>query len=232
MTDLSAERPLPAWRARWERQKRRIDAMSLRERAILFFAMAAVVGALFDAVVLTPLNARAKLRAAEVTTRRTEIDGLREKLLSATQQQTDSPAVRLLAELREAEKRAAELAQELAGAAPGGVAKLDDATTLPTVLQRLLVGQPGLQLNRLTLLTPDNNAAGGQVRIPGLQWQGVDLQIEGGFVEITRYLQRLELELAGLRWGDMRLVSTSGQAQGAAHSSRLAVQLYVLRLAP
>ena len=96
--------------------------MSLRERAILFFAMAAVVGALFDAVVLTPLNARAKLRAAEVTTRRTEIDGLREKLLSASQQPADAPAVRLLAELREAEKQAALLAQELAGAAPGGVA--------------------------------------------------------------------------------------------------------------
>ncbi|MEO3693798.1 hypothetical protein [Roseateles paludis] len=232
MTEVSAERPQPAWLARWERQKRRIDAMSLRERAILFFAMAAVVGALFDALVLTPLNARAKLRAAEVTTRRTEIDGLREKLLSSTQQQADSPAVRLLAEVREAEKQAAHLAQELSSVAPGGVAKLDEATTLPTVLQRLLVGQPGLQLNRLTLLTPDNNAAGGQVRIPGLQWQGVDLQIEGSFVEITRYLQRLELELAGLRWGDMRLVSTSGQAKDASHTSRLAVQLYVLRLAP
>ena len=188
--------------------------MSLRERAILFFAMAAVVGALFDAVVLTPLNARAKLRAAEVTTRRTEIDGLREKLLSASQQPADAPAVRLLAELREAEKRAAELAQGLRAPRPAVWPSWTMPPPCPPCCNACWWASPD------AAQPPDPAHARQQRRWrpgahPGLQWRGVDLQIEGGFVEITRYLQRLELELAGLRWGDMRLVSTSGQAQGA-----------------
>jgi len=55
-------RRLAPWQARWERQAKRIDALSLRERAILFLSIAAVLAAIFDTAVLSPLSARAKQR--------------------------------------------------------------------------------------------------------------------------------------------------------------------------
>lgn len=215
----------------WEAQARRIDALSLRERAILFLSIAAVLALLFDTLVLAPLSARAQLRSEAQARQAAEITRLREQFIAASRN-TDDPVAQLRAQLDAAHSERTRLDAELrrAGSAASGEG-------LSVVLQRLLAQQPGLVLERLTLLdeAPVAAAAGAASAahtgrppaLPGLSWQGVELQLQGSYRDTQRYLQALEGELPGLRWGEMRL-----QGGGGSEAPRLQAQVFLLKVQP
>lgn len=222
-------------RAVWERQARRIDALSLRERAIILLSIAAVLAALFDTLVLTPLSARNKLRSDAQASQAAELTQLREQFVAASRTVND-PAGQLRNQLDAAQAERLRLVAELraAGSVSGGEG-------LSVVLQRLLSQQPGLVLERLALLddTPVAAPASGTTSLaasapvsrptamPGMVWQGVELQVLGRYGDIQRYLQALESELPGLRWGEMHL-SGSGNNE----PPRLRTQLFLLKVQP
>lgn len=211
-------------RARWERQARRIDALSLRERAILFLSIVAVLAALFDTLVLSPLSARARLRSEVRSAQDAEVAQLRQQFVAASQNVGD-PAGQLQVQLHEARAERTRLDGELrkAGSVSGGEG-------LSAVLQRLLARQPGLVLERLALLedTPATPAsASAPAGVPGVSWQGVELQVQGGYHDIQRYLQALERELPGLRWGELHLSAPDTTAP-----PRLRAQIFLLRVQP
>ena len=101
------------------------------------------------------------------------------------------------------------------------------------MLQRLLAQQPGLLLERLVLLddSPVMTATAATrslpAALPGMSWQGVELQVQGGYRELQHYLQALEHELPGLRWGEMRLA-----ASAPGDAPRLVAQLFLLKVQP
>lgn len=228
-------RRLAPLQVRWQRQAKRIDALSLRERAILFLGIAAVLAALFDTLVLSPLAARNKLRTDAQAQQAAEIAQLREQFVTASRSAND-PAGQLRAQLDEARAERARLDDALRKA---GTAEQGEG--LAAVLQRLLARQPGLVLERLTLLDDlpvtlpaaalAASAAGGpprpQAGMPGMSWQGVELQVQGSYANAQHYLQALERELPGLRWGDMRL-----QAGGPNEPPRLQARLFLLKVQP
>lgn len=220
-------------RARWLRQAKRIDALSLRERAIIFASIAAVLAALFDTLVLTPLSARQKLRTDAQASQAAELAQLREQFVAASANVND-PAGQLRAQLDAAQAERLRLDGELrkAGSVSGGEG-------LSAVLQRLLAQQPGLVLERLALLddtpvaapTAASAAAARPARLPtlpGMTWQGVELQVLGRYGDLQRYAQALERELPGLRWGEMHL-SGSGNPN---EPPRLRAQLFLLKVQP
>jgi len=203
-----------ALQAAWARQARRIDALSLRERAILFLCILAVLAALFDALLLSPLAARARQRGDEAARQAAELSQLREQFIAASQGSGD-PAGPLREQLAEARAERARLDEQLRRAGTAGKA-------LPAVLQRLLAAQPGLTLEGLRLLDDAPAPAG-----LGLGWQGVELQVQGPWHALQRYLQALERELPGLRWGEMRL-----NASGGAEPPRLRAEVFLLKVQP
>ncbi|HEY1131540.1 MAG TPA: hypothetical protein VGF12_19190, partial [Roseateles sp.] len=74
----------------------------------------------------------------------------------------------------------------------------------------------------------DTPAAGLQMPVlTGLGWQGVELQVQGNWHELQRYLQALERELPGLRWGEMRL-----SASGGNEAPRLQAEVFLLKVQP
>ena len=99
-------------RARWERQAKRIDALSLRERAILFLSIAAVLAALFDTLVLAPVTARAKVRAEAQAQQAAEVTQLREQFV-ATSRNANDPAGQLRNQLDAAQAERTRLDAEL-----------------------------------------------------------------------------------------------------------------------
>jgi MSHA biogenesis protein MshJ len=221
-------------RSAWERRARRIDALSLRERAVIFICIAAVLAALFDTLVLTPLSARNKLRAETQARQATEVAQLREQFKAASSNVND-PAGQLRVQLgaAQAERERLDAALRQAGSVSGGEA-------LSAVLQRLLAQQPGLVLERLALLddtpvavpaTPSASAPAARPAMPpsmpGMSWQGVELQVMGRYADIQLYLQVLERELPGLRWGEMHL-----GASGNNEPPRLRAQLFLLKVQP
>ena len=61
----------------WKRQARRIDALSLRERAIMFASLAVALVAATDALVLSPRSAEQKAVATRLRAQATELMALR-----------------------------------------------------------------------------------------------------------------------------------------------------------
>lgn len=234
-------RRLAPLRKRWERQAQRIDALSLRERAILFLCIAAVLAALFDTLVLSPLSARARLRGEQQAQQARELAQLREQYIAASRNGSD-PATQLGRQLEAARAERARLDEALRQAG-----SLHAGEGLPAVLQRLLGQQPGLVLERLTLLddlpvtVPTAGLLGGVApasapaaaqrpnlpAMPGLTWQGVELQVQGSYRDLQRYVQALERELPGLRWGELRLATS-----GPDDAPRLVAQLFLLKVQP
>ncbi|MDR7267505.1 MSHA biogenesis protein MshJ [Pelomonas saccharophila] len=221
--------------ARWERQAKRIDALSLRERAFLFLCVVAVLVLLFDSLVLSPLAARAKLRSDAQVQQATEISKLREQFISASGSSAATPAAQLQLQLEAARNERRRLEDELRR-----VSAVSPAEGLSQLLQRVLAQQPGLVLERLTLLDDSpvslsSSAASAAApsytppgSMPGMSWQGVQLQLQGSYRDTQRYLQALERELPTLRWGEMRLISGSSSSE----APRLIVQVYLLKVQP
>jgi MSHA biogenesis protein MshJ len=208
-------------RAAWERQARRIDALSLRERAFLFLSIAAVLVLLFDTLVLTPLSARQKMRNDAQAQQSAEVAQLREQYVAASRL-ADDPSGRLRNELEAARAQRVRLDHALGEAGSAGA-----RDGLAVVLQRLLAQQPGLVLETLTLLDEAAPAHPALPVLPGIGWQGVELRVQGGYRELQRYVQALERELPGLRWGELRLQAGAGN-----EPARLQVQLFMLKVLP
>lgn len=219
--------------AAWDRQARRIDALSLRERAILFLSIVAVLAALFDTLVLSPQAERAKQRQQQRTQQATELSQLREQFVVASQAGGE-PSGQMRAQLDLGRAERARLDDELRKAG-----SVSEGEGLTVVLQRLLAQQPGLVLERLKLLDDApvaQNATQPAASAPtaplppalaGMSWQGVELQVQGSWRDCQRYLQALERELPGLRWGQLRL--NAGTGNEAPH---LQAQLYLLKVQP
>lgn len=202
----------------WQRQARRIDALSLRERAMLFLGVVAVLALLFDTLVLTPLSARQKLRSTTQAQQSTELAQLREQFV-ALSQNVEDPGGRLRVQIDAARAERERLDAALRSAA-------GSSAGLPGMLQRLLAQQPGLVLEKLALLD-DNPSLAALPALPGISWQGLELQVQGSYGDLQRYLQALERELPGLRWGELRLDAGSGNTR-----PRLQAQLFMLKVQP
>lgn len=215
--------------ATWERQARRIDALSLRERAILFGCILVVMIALMDSLVMTPLSARSQARSQAQAQQVEELKQLREQFVAASRD-TGEPADGLKAQLEAARAERTRLDDALRKAG-----SVSEAEGLSLVLQRLLARQPGLVLERLKLLddAPVAVPAAASASAPpapafaGMSWQGVELQVQGSYQDLQRYLQALERELPGLRWGEMRLLAGDDGAP-----PRLQTQVFMLKVQP
>jgi MSHA biogenesis protein MshJ len=116
-----------------------------------------------------------------------------------------------------------------AAAFPGG------AQGLQGLLERLLSRQPGLVLERLRLLDDGPAAPAGAASAAmaaaatpeAMRWQGVELQVQGRWREAQAYLQALERELPGVRWGALRLSPGS-----AGEAPRWQLQVFLLKVQP
>lgn len=220
--------------AAWERQARRIDGLSLRERAFLFLCIVAVLAAVFETLVLSPLSDRARQRQQAEARLASEVNTLREQFVVESRDRGDTNTpLRAQLDTARSERNRLDDAFRRAGS-------LSEGEGLTVVLQRLLARQPGLVLERLKLLgdvpvelpgaAASSPAATAPAPVPafaGMSWQGVELHVQGSYVDTQRYLQALERELPGLRWGDLRLVGADGQ-----DAPRLQVQVYLLKVQP
>ncbi len=155
---------------------------------------------------------------------------LREQFVAASRD-TGGPSDQLRTQLDSARTERSRLEDELRKAG-----SVSEGEGLSVVLQRLLAQQPGLVLEKLRLLDDvpvAMPAASGTAAAPqppafaGMSWQGVELQVQGSYRDTQRYLQALERELPGLRWGEMRL-----SASGGSEPPRLQAQIFLLKVQP
>jgi MSHA biogenesis protein MshJ len=197
---MKAALPLgPIWRA----QARRIDALSLRERAIMFASVALALGAVADALVISPLFAERRQLATQIRKQAADLDALRIQLAAAEAgPRPDTPQGRAQLAIDGLRAERARLDERTRGLLAGRqeLARFND------VLDRVLQRHPRLTLTRVTTL-PDSALAAPAGAAPAIVWQGVDLSLSGRYLDLMRYLAELEQALPGLRWGELKIAA-------------------------
>lgn len=213
-----------AW---WNKQAARIDALSLRERGILFVLTIAVTFALADTLFLSPAQMAYKQVTQRFAAQNTELKRLRDDLTASGQPVDASKAVREEIAQMDAQILATNDAiKTLAPLAEGGPA-------LEQVLVQFLRRQDGLTLLGVGTLKADLPAtpvttaapAPGGAAVAGLSKRGLDLRVSGPYPELVRYVKNLENALPVLRWGAMQLKSEKQPPE-------LSLQVYVVEAQP
>jgi MSHA biogenesis protein MshJ len=214
-----------ALRQAWQRQAQRIDALSLRERVMMFASVAVVAVALADALLLSPLLARQRGLALELQTQARALAALRSQLdaADAAERGEATPAGRLLTALHAVQAEREALQAELAPLSTPS----RPAPQLEELLERALQRHAQLTLLHLAVTAPPAAiaAAGGP------QLQGVTLTLAGPYAALDAFLAETEAALPGLRWGPVHLTGggTAGPDAATAHGSspRLQLQLFL-----
>jgi MSHA biogenesis protein MshJ len=193
-----------------QRQARRIDALSLRERAIMFLSVSVALVAAFDHLVLSPRMAEQKAVADQMRQDTRELEGLRAQLAPAP---ADGPGGARARELAEWQAQRQRLDEELAQlhAVPQGNA------ALPELLERVLRRHERLTLVRLATAKESADNAVAKTERPALdadtRRQAVQITMRGSYPELTQYLADTEAALPGVRWGEVAITRQGSSAE-------------------
>ena len=209
-------------------QAKRIDALSLRERAIMFVSLAVALVAAADALVISPRLAEQKALLAQRQAQTAQINALRTTLAGGGAE-ADTPSARLARQLTEARARQQALDAEIAH----GLAQGAQGARLPDLLERVLRRYDRLTLLRLATVQPTANAAaqaldnalakaGAALPLP---LQGVEIVVRGSYPDLAQYVADTESALPALRWGALSIT-------GGSELPVLTARVYLLGAAP
>lgn len=198
-------------KALWTIVAGRIDARSLRERALIFWTLLICGLVLGDQLLLAPVQRRQQQLAVTVKQQSAELQALRTQLgasKSAPVAANTPQAVRV--EIAALQSRIDDVNREIAKLSLLG----GDVDSLSKVLLHILRRYEGLTLERTASLTPEAAAKpapiGAEVGSSSPLRYGMEFTVSGPYGELMRYVQTLEQELPTLRWGVMKL--SSGKA--------------------
>jgi MSHA biogenesis protein MshJ len=220
--------------AKLKQYRDRIDAMSLRERILIFVMLAGVLVALVMTSAIDPLTAKQKqlsLTLVQTQAQTQALEAQMQALAEASRLDPDAPNKQRLALLEARRKNAY---AELANVKQGLVAP----ERMTQVLRDLLGKNPRLKLVAIKTLPATPLIEGGKpaepgaksgIKVPtatdlGLYKHGVEISVEGSYADVTAYLTELEHMPWHVYWGGASL-----SAQGTP-VSRLTLTVYTLSL--
>lgn len=195
-------------KADWKQQLARINALSLRERVMLFASVVFVMVALADTLVWSPAAAKRKALVVEQTAAANDLDTLRQRLADASStSQPDSPRGQMLAKIAQARAELQAVDRQVNENLGDG----KRLANLPDLIDQVLRRHERLTLTHL-LTTNDrptdkaaDNKSANKSAESALRWQAVDLGVSGGYLDLLQYLADLEHALPELRWGPMQI---------------------------
>ncbi len=188
----------------------RLDALSLKERALVTAAAALVVYALWQTALMDPLTAGRARTAAEASARRGAIELLQAQGLEIIARSRRDPDAANLALRERYQNEAAELDREIAESA----ARLVPAEKMAAVLETVLRRSAGLAVIEVQGLgtTPLFDAPapkpGTPPEDPGAWKHGVRITFAGSYLDALAYLHELESLPFGFFWDSFSLQVT------------------------
>jgi MSHA biogenesis protein MshJ len=197
-------------RALIEKYAKRLDALSRRERIMVFAAAAAVILALFISIGISPALERSKLLAARAVDQKAQVAAATAQQAELQRALKQDPDVAVRERIAERRKQIAEIDTQLAGLQR----TLVPPQSMATVLEQL-IGQDGrVRIVRLQNLPPAplverSPAAAGAAPTAGLAQtgdqhvfkHGVHVVVEGSYLDLTAYVARLEKQPWQVYWG-------------------------------
>lgn len=192
-----------------ERVVAKIDGFSLRERVLIFFAVAALMVSMINAVFLNPLLEKQKKISAQIVQQQEKMKQVRsqlEALLQSRQADTSSPQHERIRLLRQ---QIAEGNTYLQGRRD----KLVPPEKMAKLLQQVLSKNGRLQLVALKtlpvslLVEPADDSA--TVPMTDAEKQiykhGVNITVRGSYADLLGYLSALEELSTQMFWGEAKM---------------------------
>ncbi|MDD5390587.1 MAG: hypothetical protein PHD37_14690 [Gallionellaceae bacterium] len=179
----------------------KIDALSPRERVILFLLLLAGIWAVVDGLLLGALD---KSRHAEQEKLRAAVAQIASAQDSITRRANQIDPARAARERLEGARKALETRMREAEFTQS---RLVAAKDMARVLQGLLRNQPGLRLVNLKTLAPEplGLPAEAKPEEAALFRQGVRITLAGGYENLVRYMEGLEKLPVGFYWSRAEL---------------------------
>ena len=207
----------------------RVDALTLRERVMLFAAVAALYLFLMHFFGLGPMFARQELLRNQIVQQQNNLEGIDNEIrdkVQASQVDPDAPARTRLAAVRgETEALAGSLRAMQNGLVP--------PERMAPLVEAILRAHGRLQLVSLRTLPVEPvtgkekaQAAAADAAAPAalLYRHGVEVTVRGNYLDMIGYMAALESMPTQLFWGGARLEAETWPA------SRLTLTLYTLSL--
>ncbi|MDH4285305.1 MAG: type II secretion system protein GspM [Gallionellaceae bacterium] len=196
-------------KAYWEKLAAKIDGLSLRERLLIFIALAFILTALVNTLFINPLLAEQRKLSGQVVQQQEkmkEVQGRMEALVQARKDDANSPLRVRLDQLRQ---QIAEGDAYLKNCREQLVAP----EHMAVLLQQMLQKNGKLQLISLQSLPPellDKKAAqpeNATAAPPDKQIyrHGIQITVRGNYLDLLRYLNELEHLPSSMLWGTAKM---------------------------
>lgn len=186
----------------------RIDAMTLRERAIIFMSILAALFLLADQVLFPAQRNEQKRIEKQVSEQLVQLDTLNRQIERIIRDNVDDPDAALQARLKDLRTKYAALELE-AGDIARGLVSPREMTRLIHVMMR---ENRALELVKAENLAPEPLALGGNNQPvvaagsePAVYRHGLRIQVKGRYTDIVRYLHTLERLNWRVMWGEVTL---------------------------
>jgi MSHA biogenesis protein MshJ len=200
----------------------KIDSLSLRERAMVFIGLIAVIFTLWDSFLMTPLELEQKKIIASLNTKNAERMVLITSVQNSMQQNQVDPDAENVAKLKSLRSRLINVQADL----ESSTANLVSPNDMPKILETVLHKTGGLTLNNLRSLgvTPlivkaeteteqkikDIDTANGDSNltadnIDNAYKHGLRVEFTGEYLTTLDYLKRLEELEWGFFWDNFEL---------------------------
>ncbi len=198
------------WAIRWGE---RIDAMTLRERAIVFAASALVLLFLGFALVINPLNDRMRGMTRDLQRKVADTRVLQEQVQAAINAPDDDPDAPRRAQIEDLKARIAQADAQLTEHQRGMV----PPERIPNLLEEMLRRDRRLELVALRSLPAvelfTDQAGNSEPAQPArnsirVYRHGVELTVSGGYFELLRYLDALEQLPYRMFWKNIDVATT------------------------
>ena len=168
----------------------RIDALDLRERILLLAATVVVLFMIVDSLGLQPALKSQQAAEQRIADMEMKLSALHQQANLFNSKSDHNP---LASRYKNRDRLAAELS-ELDARIVGQLGALVEPAQAAELLEQVLTGHRGLKLKSLQAssesrgkLAPQNNPIGA-----GLGRYQLDMVVEGGYLDLLRYLQELE----------------------------------------
>lgn len=197
----------------WKRIEARIDALTLRERAMVFAAAVAVLVAMTNLLLLDPLFARQKALSTQVKMEQQQVAAIQKEIEQRVKSQSADPDIAMRERLRILKAQSEKIHGELAGMQRGLVSPDKMASLLEDILARngklqlvslkTLPASPLVQAQedfaapaKAPATGSDATKQADKASVETLYKHGVEIVVQGTYADITNYLTQLE----GMPW--------------------------------
>jgi MSHA biogenesis protein MshJ len=182
----------------------KVNALSVRERFLLFAVIVSLLGALTDTFFISPLMEQQKALVAQLDRKSTDMDALREKVNAEVLKRNLGRAAELTTGLAATREELAAVEREIAAL----FASSSDPVAMSALLGRVLKRSDKVALVRVVQANADavgttQSAARG----------AVDITLSGQYLDLVEYLAALEKALPQARWSAVRLKADASPTQ-------------------